>query len=187
MKTLALAATLVLAWPLNAAWAGPIDEVSVGGYMHDVTNLGGGVESNLQDVQIELDSARPSLLRPLGAPRVNVTVAFNGARKSDMASAGLVWDHRVIGRLYATFDVGLALTDGVINPQPGLANRNPYPRLLLGSSVLFREAPGLEWRIDDHWLMGAQFVHASNGGILGSHHYNRGINDAGLRLGYRFN
>jgi hypothetical protein len=93
----------------------------------------------------------------------------------------------VISRLYATFDFGVALTDGLAKAPRGLTDDDDYPRLLLGSNVLFREAPGLEWRIDNHWLVGAQFVHASNGGILGSHHYNRGINDAGLRLGYRFN
>ena len=185
----AFAAACCLMVTGGAAKAQVIDEVSVGGYLHDVVNITDGVESNLQDLQLEVDTTRPNALRVLGAPRLNTFVTFNSAHKSDMAGAGLTWDHRLLfPRLFATLDFGLAYSDGVINPPPGHSNEyyDHYPRLLLGSNVLFRTAPGIEWHIDDHWVIGGQFIHLSNAGLLGSHHYNRGINDAGLRIGYRF-
>ncbi len=176
---------------LFASWAqaGVIDEVSVGGFSHDFVNITDGVESNLTDVQLEVDTGRPQILRFLGAPRLNAYATFNGARHSDVYGGGLVWDHQAFWRqLYVTLDFGLAYTDGVIKPPPGATadNYDHYPRLLLGSNLLFRTAPGLEWHFDNGWVVGGQLIHLSNAGLLGNHHYNRGINDIGLRLGYRF-
>lgn len=145
----AFAAACCLMVTGGAAKAQVIDEVSVGGYLHDVVNITDGVESNLQDLQLEVDTTRPNALRVLGAPRLNAFVTFNSAHKSDMAGAGLTWDHRLIfPRLFATLDFGLAYSDGVINPPPGHSNDyyDHYPRLLLGSNVLFRTAPGIEWQ-----------------------------------------
>ena len=109
------------------------------------------------------------------------------SEESELASGGLVWDHRLVGQVYGSLDVGLGVTNGLIDPRAGPVGAYDLKhRLLLGSSVLFREAPGIEWRFSPSWSLGAEFVHASNGEILGSHRFNRGINDAGLRLGYRF-
>jgi lipid A 3-O-deacylase len=184
---IALVAALGLALVATRANAGPIDEVWVGGFAHDVTNAGQGVESNTQDVVIEVDTKRPSVLRFLGAPRLNAVIALNSAGETNFGSVGLVWDHRIFSRLYGSLDFGVGLTDGVADPAPGpAADYDERHRLVLGSKVLFREAAGLDWRLTRSWSIGAEFIHASNGGVLGSHRFNRGINDAGLRLGYRF-
>jgi hypothetical protein len=124
-------------------------------------------------VSVEIDASRPPVLRLLGAPRVNIVAALGFAGRTDRASAALVWDHRLFGQLYGSIDLGLGVSNGLIDPRSASDFRN---RLLLGSSVLFREAPRIEWRFASNWA----------GEILGSHHFNRGINDAGLRLGYRF-
>ncbi|HEY5410743.1 MAG TPA: acyloxyacyl hydrolase [Caulobacteraceae bacterium] len=71
-------------------------------------------------------------------------------------------------------------------PPPGpLGDYDRSHRLLLGSKVLFRAAAGVDWRIDSRWSIGAEFVHLSNGHIF-DHEHNEGINDAGIRLGFRF-
>ena len=176
----------------RAAQAQIIDEVSAGAYAHDVVHVTDGVESGLTDVQLEVDTVRPPFLRFLGAPRLNLYAAFNGAGHSDVYGGGLVWDHKTFWpQLYVILDFGLAYTDAVVKPPPGVtaytvSNYDHYPRLLVGSNLLFRTVPGLEWHFDDHWVLGAQLVHLSNAGILGDHHYNRGINDLGVRVGYRF-
>ena len=130
----------------------------------------------------------PSLLRFLGAPHINGVFAVNSAGETNFGSVGLVWDHRLFRQLYGSVDFGIGLTDGVADPPKSgpSADYDQAHRLLLGSKVLFREALGVDYRLPRHWSIGLEFVHASNGQILGSHHYNRGINDAGLRIGYRF-
>ena len=141
-----------------------------------------GKESNTTDVQLEVDTAQPGALRFLGAPHLNATLALNTAGKTDFGSVGLAWDKRLIGSLYGSLQFGIGDSDGVTRPSSDPKDRD---RLLLGSKVLFREAGGVNWRLKNHWLIGAQFVHASNGLILGKR-YNEGINDVGIRVGYRF-
>jgi len=159
-----------------------IDQVWIGGYAHDISDLGLGKESNTADVQFEVDTAQPQLLRFLGAPHLNATLALNTAGKTDFGSVGLAWDHRLLGSLFGSLQFGIGDSDGVTRPSSDPKDRD---RLLLGSKALFREAVGVNWRLKDRWLIGVQFVHASNGLILGRR-YNEGINDVGMRFGYRF-
>jgi hypothetical protein len=181
-------ATLFIAGALaQSARAEIVDDVWVGGYAHDISDLGHGKESNTQDVQLEVDTAQPSVLRFLGAPHLNAVVSLNSAGRTDFAAAGLAWDHRLFGPLYASLQFGAGVSDGIADPPAGAAgDYDRSHRLLLGSKVLFREAAGLDWRLPGHWQVGLQYWHASNGLILGSHRYNEGINDVGMRLGYRF-
>jgi hypothetical protein len=184
---LAFAAALCAAGAASVARAGVIDEVWIGGYSHDVSDIGHGKESNTEDVQLEVDTGQPQILRFLGAPHLNAVVAVNSARESDFAAVGLAWDHRLVGPFYASLQFGIGETDGVDSPPAGPAgDYDRRRRLLLGSRALFREAAGLDWHVSNHWAIGLQYVHASNGNILG-HHYNEGINNVGMRLGYRFN
>jgi hypothetical protein len=178
--------TMVLA---PAAKAGVIDEVWAGGYAHDISDIDHRdhqKESNTQDIQLEVDTVQPRLLRFLGAPHLNAIVSLNTAGESQMASVGLAWDRRLLGPFYGSFQVGIGETDGVAQPPNGPAgDYDRRHRLLLGSKTLFREAAGLNWRVAPRWEVGVQFTHASNGLILG-HRYNESINDLGMRLGYRF-
>jgi Lipid A 3-O-deacylase (PagL) len=159
-----------------------VDQVWIGGYAHDITDWGLRKEGNTADVQLEVDTAQPDILRFLGAPHLNATLALNTAGKTDFGSVGLAWDRRLWGSLYGSLQFGIGDSDGVTGPSSDPKDRN---RLLLGSKLLFREAGGLNWRMKNHWLIGVQYVHASNGLILG-HRYNEGINDLGIRIGYRF-
>src|SRR5690349_10455080 len=86
------ACAVILAAPARGA---PVDQIWAGGFAHDVTHLGGDMESGSQDFLLEIDSRRPRLLRPLGAPRVGLAVAVNSAGKSSFASLSLVWDRRL--------------------------------------------------------------------------------------------
>jgi hypothetical protein len=189
-NALRLSAALALAFSV-AAWAppcraGPVDKVWVGGFAHSV-GRSHGWESGTQDYVVELNTARQRALHGVGSPRLGFAVSLNSAGHSNMASAGLVWDRRLWGRVYGSFDFGLGVTDGLVRPRSAAeAADRRHARLFLGSHVLFREAVGLEWRFSPRWSLGLEFVHASNGDILGPHPYNEGINDVGLRLGHRF-
>lgn len=180
-RTAVAAVALVGVWSAQAR-AEIVDQVWIGGYAHDITDWGLKKEGNTADVQLEVDTAQPQVLRFLGAPHLNATLALNTAGKTDFGSVGLAWDRRLFGSLYGSLQFGIGDSDGVTSPNSAPKDRN---RLLLGSKALFREAAGLNWRLKDHWLIGVQYVHASNGLIL-AHRYNEGINDLGFRFGYRF-
>ncbi len=184
---LAFAGGLALAASSAPARAeGLIDEVWVGAFAHDLSNLDSGKESGRWDLQLEVDSAQPRLLRAIGAPHVNGVLQLDTGGLTSFAAVGLMWDHRLYRRLYASADFGIGVSDGVVNPAPGPAgDYDREHRLLLGSRALFREAVGVQWRLTRRWFVGAEFTHCSNGHILASH-YNEGITDAGLRIGYRF-
>jgi|HubBroStandDraft_6_1064221.scaffolds.fasta_scaffold796227_2 lipid A 3-O-deacylase len=163
-----------------------VDEVSVGGFAHDLSDIGHGKESGTQDIQLEVDTTRPAILRILGAPRVNAFVSINSGGRTDSGGAGLVWDHQLFDRLYGTLDLGLAVNDGSLTAPLGPAGDAARANhLQLGSHVLFREALGLELRLTRHWALGGEFVHESTGQIV-AHGANEGINDLGLKLAYRF-
>jgi len=183
---LALSLSVAAVAPPLAAHAGVLDEVWVGGFAHDVSDLGKGRESGTGDAIMEIDTGRPDALRFLGAPRIGLTMGLNSSGLSNAGAVSLVWDHHLFSRFYGTLDLGMGLTDGVSRTPSGVAGvYDQRHRLLLGSKVLFREAGGIDWRLTDHWSIGGEFVHYSNGLILAKDH-NQGINDAGLRLGYRF-
>jgi hypothetical protein len=174
--------------PAPKAFAGDLlDEVWVGGFSHDISDIGAGKESGDVDVEIEADSVRPRLLRPLGAPRITAVMMLDSAGVSSFAALGLTWNHTLFfPRLRASADFGVGVSDGLTTAPAGAAGeRLRAHRLLLGSDVLFREALGLDWRLSRHWSIGLEFTHDSNGHILASG-YNEGITDLGLRLGYAF-
>jgi lipid A 3-O-deacylase len=170
--------------PPPARAEGLVDQVWIGGFAHDIVHVGGGRESGSTDFQVEADSQRPALLRGIGAPRLNATFSANSAGQTNFGSVGLTWDRGLTSRLRGSFDLGVALTDGVTGAhlRPG---DDTHGRLLLGSKALFREALGLDWRTSDRWSVGIEYVHLSNGNIY-AHGHNDGINDLGLRFGYRF-
>lgn len=182
---LACAFTAAVASPFRAK-ADVVDEISVGGFAHDLSDLGHGKESGTADIQFEIDTTRPPILRVLGAPRINAFVVVNSGGRTDSAGAGLVWDHQLFDRLYGSLDLGLAVNDGSLSAPLGpTGDFARAHRLQLGSHVLFREALGLELRLSRHWAIGGELIHESTGQIL-AHGANEGINDAGLKLAYRF-
>lgn len=183
----AIAALLVVACASpRAAAAQMLDQVWVGALAHDITDIGRGRENEGVDLELEVDTVKPAALRFLGAPRVSAVIALNSAGTTNFGGVGLVWDRRLSSRLYGTVQFGVDYTDGVTEVIQGPAGDSERRRrLLLGSHTLFQEAVGLNWRLSERWFLGGEFVHLSNGGLLG-HHHNQGLNDLGVRLGYRF-
>jgi hypothetical protein len=168
------------------ASAEAIDAVWLGGYAHSFNNPAGRKEAGTGEVEAEADTPQLRALRALGAPRVAFTVALNTGGKTDFGGAALVWERRLVGRLSGSVQFGLNLNDGDTHAPSGPAGDDlRRTRLQLGSKVLFREAAGLNWRLNRRLSLGLQYIHNSNGEIL-AHGSNESINEIGLRLGLRF-
>ncbi|MFI4974068.1 MAG: acyloxyacyl hydrolase [Caulobacterales bacterium] len=179
----ALACTVVMGAPASA---GVLDEVWVGGYAHNY-NQAHGKEGGTAEVEFEVDTARPPILRFMGSPRIAFTAAFNTAGFTDFGGVALAWDHRIYRRLSWGLQLGMDVNDGNLSAPKGPAGDHlRATRVQVGTRVLFREAASLNYRINDRWEAGLHIIHNSNGELLSAHHVpNQALNELGVAVGYK--
>lgn len=170
--TAALAALLALS--ASPALAG-VDEIRLGLSNHDISFLGHGKEDGVDGVAEVLFEA-PDLLEPIWSPRPHVGVAVNTQGDTSQLYAGLSWTFEPVEHLLFEFSLGGSVHNGT------LSSSDPTEKQL-GSRALFRESLSLGYRIDAHNAVMVSFDHESNAG-LASH--NAGLNNLGIRWGYRF-
>jgi len=180
----ALLAAALIGAAAPAAADGLLDEVWAGGYAHDFADSQ-HKETGTAEIEFEADTVQPRFLHFIGWPHIALTAAFNTGGDTSFGGVALVWQRRLISRLSGTVQFGLNVNNGIVRVPPGPAGEQLYDeRLIVGSNLLFREAVGLDWSLSRNWRLGAQYIHESNGQIL-SHGPNEGLNELGLRLGYR--
>ena len=197
---------------LGAIWAGSAsaDEVFVGVYAHNVTFVGDNIgigavkREDGEDFDIGYRTNPINALWFLGKPEVHAFVAINSRRTggeakegSDFAAAGFDWPITLFHTpFYIRPGIGLAYTDGEFNlpasNAPGLTAVQTQQRLILHFSRLdfgdpwqFEPEFALGYRISHHWSTEFSYTHISNGQIF-HHGKNEGLDDAGLRLNYKF-
>lgn len=170
--TTALAALLALF--ASPALAG-VDEIRLGLSDHDISFLGHGKEDGVDGVA-ELLFESPDLLEAIWSPRPHVGVAVNSAGDTSQLYAGLSWTFEPVQHLMFEFSLGGAVHDG------HLSSSDPNEKQL-GSRVLFRESISLGYRIDERNTVMVTFDHESNANLAD---HNAGLNNLGLRWGYRF-
>ncbi len=123
------------------------------------SRFGGGYESSVLDF----------LLTP--RPHLGTTIASG---KTDEYYWGVTWDAKLIGRFFAETSFGGALHDGPLD--------TPH-EASYGCTVNFRESASLGYALTDEWRLMGTIDHMSNGGLCSP---NRGLTNAGIRLGYRW-
>ncbi len=200
-KTIAVAAAALMASAASQAHAA---EVFAGVYGHDVTFIGdtlgvgaAGREGGA-DIMIGVRSDRIQSLGWLWKPQAHLFGSLNTDGDSNFVAAGLSWPIKLGGPFYFRPGIGMALTDGKVDlppaNAPGLTPTEAARRLKLyqtridfGSKVLFEPELNIGVRLNERVSAEASWVHISNGNILnGGHGKNQGMDDAGVRLIYRF-
>lgn len=156
-----------------AAQVNPISEVRGGLLAHDVAILGAHEEEGV-DINAEILFHPPPLLRPLLSPRPHVGIDANTLGDTSAAYAGLTWQADA-GPLWGAFAFGGAVHDGEIDESPGSKG--------LGSRALFRLAGEIGWHVTPHVSLSLLYDHYSNATLAED---NEGLNNLGLRFGYRF-
>lgn len=170
--TTALAALLALS--ASPALAG-VDEIRLGLSNHDISFLGHSKEDGVDGVA-EVLFESPDLLEAIWAPRPHVGVAVNTQGDTSQLYAGLSWTFEPVQRLMVEFSLGGAVHNGTLN------SSDPNEKQL-GSRALFRESVSLGYRIDERNTVMVTFDHESNAGLAD---HNAGLNNLGIRWGYRF-
>ena len=191
-----VAGALALASVTGAASAARAADVWVGAYAHGV-----GTKQSQEggaDLMLGLQSERIDALKWIFKPAVHGMISINTQVPTDFVAVGFDWPIAILGsaKWYIRPGIGLAYTTGKADVgnafDPGVSAaeraRRAYlarTRIDFGSSVLFEPELALGYRINDKWRVEASYVHLSNGQILHSGK-NQGLDDVGVRLGYRF-
>jgi hypothetical protein len=180
-----LAVGLCLSAPAGAAAAQatgpaplfPVDEVRIGLYDHNVEPHGSeaGVDVKGEFLFGRLPGGYGSpiletILRP--RPHVGGNLNFNG--HTSFAYFGLTWDYRLSPSFFVEASFGAAVHDGPLDER-GKAS--------FGCRANFHEQAGLGYAIDRNWRVVLSWEHMSNADLCDR---NRGLTNAGVRIGYVF-
>lgn len=179
-------------------------EAFLGVYKHDVTFVGNAVglgaagREDGVDIHLGYRTNKIESLRWLGKPQVHAMVSINSENTSNFVAAGFDWKIELgkPGGFYLRPGMGLAYTDGETQlppvNAPGLTPEEIQRRLKLyntridfGSKVLFEPELALGYQFNDRWSGELSYVHLSNGQIF-HQGKNQGLDDAGVRLVYKF-
>lgn len=153
-----------------------LDEVRVGVFAHGVDDQPeqGSVDVNLEFLSSKIPFGDPSSWY---VPRLHAGTTINTDGDTSHVYAGFTWDFHLLDRVFFEASFG----GGVHNGE----TEAPYPEgtTALGCPVLFRESASLGYHLTESWSVMGTIEHLSNAGLCDE---NRGITNAGVRLGYRF-
>ena len=155
----------------------PISEVRGGVFEHDALSP----ERGSADASVEVlfnkpwSSSDPFWNALLPRPDVGGTANFVG--KTSEAYAGVAWDYNITDRIFAGSSFGGSVNNGVTgkNIPPG--------HNAMGCNWSFRESGTVGYRLTPNWSVMSTIEHMSNAGFCDE---NRGLTNAGVRLGYSF-
>jgi hypothetical protein len=152
-------------------------EVRGGLYAHDpLSPEAGSVDLNGEVLAPKLwQSSDPiwSLLIP--HPDIGTTISLGG--KTSNLWGGAAWNYDVTDRIFLSPTFGVGVNNGKT------ADVVPAGWNSVGCNWWFHESLSVGYRLSANWSVMATVEHSSNAGFC---HENRGLTNAGLRLGYRF-
>jgi lipid A 3-O-deacylase len=169
---------LLLALTALPAHAGGkvLSEIRGGVYDHDVSFWSFHRESGT-DINGELLFVSPSFLEVLWSPRPHLGVTVNTDGNTSHAYAGLTWEVPVFSTgFFVDGNLGLSVNDG-------RRDTDDSDRKSLGSPVLFRLGAALGYNLTEKVNVSLQYEHMSNAYLANE---NEGMDNFGIRLGYRF-
>jgi lipid A 3-O-deacylase len=156
-----------------------LSELRLGGLAQNIESMAGKHERGA-DINAEVLFA--TAFAPTGdavqdvlfgfRPHIGATYNFSGT--TSKLYAGLTWDAPLAHGFFLEGSLGLALHDGSVADEPGRAQ--------YGCRVNFRESAALGYALDANWRVMAMIDHMSNADLCAQ---NRGLTNAGVRLGYR--
>jgi len=150
-----------------------LNELRLGVFAHDPLSpeRAGGVDLNAEVLFDKPWGEDAAWWAP--RPHLGATVNFEG--RTSTVYGGATWQFDLTRSLFAEASFGASLN----NAGGGQGDENSA----LGCPVLFRTSASLGYRLTAQWNILASIEHNSNAGLCDR---NRGLTNAGLRLGYRF-
>ena len=154
---------------------GILSEIRLGALVHDQGPFSHNKEDGF-DGNLELLFDSPDFLDIIWSPRPHIGVTVNSASNTNQAYLGLSWEWEFWGGAFAGFSWGGAVHDGE-------TTTFDEDKKELGCSVLFRESIDIGYRFFERHALMAHLDHISNAKLCSP---NEGLENAGIRYGYRF-
>ena len=150
-----------------------VDELRLGAYAHDPWSP----EAGSVDLNVEVLFAKPwgtDAQWWLPRPHVGATINFDG--KTSIAYAGASWQYNITDWAFLEASFGGSINNGDHgNTDPDMNS--------LGCSWAFHETASIGFNVTQNWRIMGTVEHSSNAGLC---EFNRGLTDAGVRIGYKF-
>ncbi len=184
VRVLAFAVSILsLVSPAGAQTEKALDEVRVGVFGQSWGGPGSDKEQT-PSVNIEALFRSPRFLSVIGAPRPNLgaTIAAD-FDATHQFYGGLEWDVSLGGKFFAAAGAGLAVHTGETKFDPVADAARAADTVFLGCRVLFRVSADVGYAVTERARLSLHVDHLSNAGICFP---NEGLDNAGIRLGYRF-
>jgi lipid A 3-O-deacylase len=168
-----------------------VDEIHVGVMAHNicVTDCKNANKEDGVNVEFQVSFDAPGWLDWAGSPQPYAIASLNTAGDTSYAGVGLEWRWDFADGWALEPGFGYIVHNGELdNPFP---NGSPESaafaeeHVLLGSEDLFRTSLALTRDLPGPWEVQVLFEHMSHGQILGEGR-NQGLDEIGVRLGYRF-
>lgn len=161
--------------PAPARGAGYLSEVRLGAMVHDYGPFSSREEDGA-DINAEILFASPAFLDVVWAPRPHIGGHYHTEDDTHQVYAGLTWTFELWQGVFFDFSTGGVYHTGQTDDED--------PELkALGCPVLFRQAVDLGYRFDEAHALMVHFSHISNANLCDE---NEGLENVGVRYGYRF-
>lgn len=153
-----------------------IDEIRIGALAHNAE--GHGTEDGV-DINAEILFGRPfwrhhnRWVDGFFRPRPHVGVSINTGDSTNQYYFGATWDVWLTNWMFIEASFGGVYHDGPLD-EPGKAS--------FGCELNFRESAALGFALDEQWRLLFMIDHMSNANLCDR---NRGLTNAGVRLGYK--
>lgn len=168
-----------------------VDQVHLGVMAHNVcvTDCKNADKEDGPNIELQLSFDSPGWLHWAGRPQPFVMASVNTAGDTSFGGVGLEWRWDFAEGWAIEPGVGYVVHDGATDlPFPAgspEAAAFTEENVLLGSEDLFRTSIGLTRDLPGPWEVQVLFEHLSHGQIVGEGR-NQGMDEIGIRLGYRF-
>lgn len=175
---------LVLASLFLAGSSAKADEVNPFSYLselrggllrHDAGIFSKSMEG-AWDANLEVLFTSPTILGTLGSPRPHLGTSIDFDGKTSQIYAGLTWDWDLTNKFFVELSAGGAFHNGNLD-------KSDPRRKDLGSHLEFRESASIGYKVTANSRVLLTLDHISNAGLAS---YNGGMENFGIRYGYRF-
>ena len=158
-------------------------EVKQGVLAHDRGWFGTNREGFGPDYNFELMFNSPRFFKKIGAPKPILGLTQTSSGGSSLYYGGITWDWNISQNWFVSGTTGIAWTNGLSKLPKGQVPTGDR-KIQFGSKWLHRGAVELGWNFYGNDTISLMFSHVSHGSMLDEK--NQGMDEFGIRYGYRF-
>jgi hypothetical protein len=160
-----------------------IYELKQGLLAHDRGWFGTNREGFGPDYNFELMFNSPKFMNRFWSPKPILGLTQTSTGGSSLYYGGLTWDFKISEKWFFSGTTGIAYTNGLTKLDKGAVPTGDK-KIQFGSKILHRGALELGWNFYGKDTISLMFSHVSHGSMLDEK--NQGMDEFGIRYGYRF-